>query len=318
MRRPWTEEDDQKLRSLREQNLSLHVIATRLERPETSTAQRWHKLTKRQDVQARRASNGTVRFWNNSELRQLRDMLDQKFPAPAIARALGRPLSSTHYKIHSVTNTGAKVGPWTEQEHQQFLALRRQGQSNSAIATALNRSLDGIVSRNLRYSSNAASDPFTDRYWNESEDATLIKLRDEGKALPEIAAAMSKRSPIAVRNRLKALKSGKVLPRGRPYRRWTSVEVDRLRDMYAEGLSTTEIAAKLDRSVAMVGQMRRSLQSPAERQKNSSKRWTSDERNMLLELRRQGLSFAHIASKLPGRTTEACKTAYKVFVRRPG
>lgn len=133
------------------------------------------------------------------------------------------------------------------------------------------------------------------RAWNEVEVASLIKMRELGRAVRDIAVALN-RLPQAVYDKSKHLiREGRLLRNKAP--NWTSKELELLKNL---SLGDGEVASKIRRTVAAVITKRVKMHL-LRRERNP---WTMAQDENLTKLRDNKLSLRSIAIEL-GRSESA-------------
>lgn len=136
--------------------------------------------------------------------------------------------------------------------------------------------------------------------WTTEEDDILAQGIAGGLSYEEIIQRLPPgrtRHSVAYRIQVLNLVPG-------PQKRWTTKESDIVAQGVAGGLSYEEFAQRLlpGRSTRSVGKRAHILKLTFK----DSKRWTTEEDEILAQGVRGGLKYAEIAKRLPGRTVNAC------------
>lgn len=151
------------------------------------------------------------------------------------------------------------------------------------------------------------------RRWTEEQDATVIRLRDSGHNIEQIAAQLPGRTYRAVQGRIQnQLRSRLHNPlRGTPLQ---SEELQKLAELKKQALTWDQIHAHFpersydaiqnayrDRVISTTGATRRGSEAP----------WTDAEKKQLLHLRNElSLSFVQIAERMKQRSYRAYQRQY--------
>ena len=99
--------------------------------------------------------------------------------------------------------------------------------------------------------------------WTLEEDTKLFNLRSQNVSLDEIARQLGRSKP-SISDRLCSLKYrykptikpqliNKAITKTRKHKKWTTQEINTLKRLKAQGMSMTEIAKILNRSIASIG-----------------------------------------------------------------
>ncbi|KXS97159.1 hypothetical protein AC578_3061 [Pseudocercospora eumusae] len=148
---------------------------------------------------------------------------------------------------------------FTPEEDARLLAARPQDFGWTALRNQFpGRSLNSLRSRYFRLQSLAGnSEPaFQANRWDENQTDQLRHLSAQGLSIAEISTKLG-RSYESIQCKLRTFKNSPWGPANqiRPRKRWTKDEVSRLKALYEEGLSTRDIAMKLNKSVEAAQQL---------------------------------------------------------------
>ncbi|KAK3072717.1 hypothetical protein LTR53_006299 [Teratosphaeriaceae sp. CCFEE 6253] len=154
------------------------------------------------------------------------------------------------------------------------------------------------------------------RRWSDSDLRELHRLRAEGQTMKQIAPVLH-RTPLAV---LEATHEYPTLASiGRQRRPWTAQDTSELIRMRGEGLTKKDIAGRLQ---VTLGAVRRAIVAENLPSRIPDPRYTSQELQTLYRLRTSGLTYKAIAARLQRSAGALCRAAKSMgvketVVRRP-
>ena len=252
------------------------------------------------------------RPWTESEVSQLLRLRDDLHLSwRAIAQALHRRPHLVRQKyiltLPILSQTTAKLRPWTSAEKSTLGDMVQAGHSAQEISAVLGRS---VIAVDLKIKQLRKPSPPV--YWTPEEDAIVTAALDQGRgieALDDLQAALPNRSRASIAKRYYQHRSQWDLkPRGHnlslQYAPWTAAEVEILKAAVERGetvknLNLEDFPGKSQRAVsARMSAMRRA-------EGMQHKRWTEDEDEMLREAMAQGWKRKEMKERLPGRTKQA-------------
>ena len=143
--RPWSEQDLETLRQMKEEGDSLEYMAWMFRR------------RKREIVKLMASDTGEVREnrgkrWSDEEEQLLRRRYEQKVPLEDIARELRRGEYGVYFRMERLGLTGDECGYppdilWTEKSLRQLVELARQGMTPEEIALKIGMPVDSVRGR---------------------------------------------------------------------------------------------------------------------------------------------------------------------------
>lgn len=231
-RADWTSEDDALLIQLRTfDRTPVSVIAIALGRTEEAVYARCGKLS---------ALVMTRKEWSDDEIARLKALFASGKSCAQIARALGRTVGSTRWKIEDLglVRPGAS-GRWSEDDVAKLIRMHAEEATNAAIAEATGRTESGVKDK-LRQLGLAlpGADPW------DAEDDARVRAAAEGRISVEELADDLGRTPAAVRSYAHKIGVRLVIAGSA----WTDDDKEKLRAEFAAG-SIETAAAALGRSV---------------------------------------------------------------------
>jgi hypothetical protein len=138
--------------------------------------------------------------------------------------------------------------------------------------------------------------------WTDQEEESLQKLKKKGLTWKQIVTKLPGRTSKACRGHYRNLEEVS----------WAVEDDQLLQKLRQQGLSARQIAQRFPGHDPSSCRHRIIALDPTDSLNvNYAKRWTDEEEESLQTLKRQGLTFAQIAARLPGRTTGACKEHYR-------
>ncbi|KAK0942080.1 hypothetical protein LTR29_006325 [Friedmanniomyces endolithicus] len=232
----------------------------------------------------------------------------EKRPTKAIAGELGRTCVSVRDRSSRLDLKGAlpivRKPHFSTEDWDKVAAMRAAGETFRAIAHALQVSLGTVLSQRQLMSTKPETKP--DRTVTSAGILEMISLRNDQKLKLTQIAIRTGKSIRAVEYALRSPLNPERKPLKTPPRAYTQAEdeeIIRLREQ--DGLTYAQIATQMqERSTNGVqGRYYRYLQDRGPiRTKDKSWRYTKDEAEQLIRLRKEGhLSFAQIAELFPGR-----------------
>ena len=159
----------------------------------------------------------------------------------------GRSKLAVVHHLHGALRTSASLPPirrasppWTEDESEKLSNLIREGNTTRSLAMVMSKRTEGAVKshRNRLLITNRA--PRVWSYWTKDEDDELVRLRQEGKSMADVAGMLPKRTYKAVTGRYFRI-SERLSPDLR-VELWTPEEDKELAKLWREGKSMTAIA----------------------------------------------------------------------------
>lgn len=141
------------------------------------------------------------------------------------------------------------------------------------------------------------------KYWTEEQDKLAIKMRTEGYTIKEIAARLS-RTYSATRLRL-----AEIAPETKQ-RAWTDEEVETVLSLKKLGRSHAHIARQVNRSTNSIAGLLARVHKGEKvggSGRTSSRWWTQEEKDKLVQLRKEGLTAKEIAEHFPNRSEATIK-----------
>lgn len=98
---------------------------------------------------------------------------------------------------------------------------------------------------------------------------------------------------------------------------WSEAEHQKVQDLLEQGLSSGRIAKQLENRTfyAVRRHLAESRRTPGERAGSSTKSWTPEEDEILASKRAVGLKHAEILPSLPGRSIEAVRQRWRLYLR---
>lgn len=206
---------------------------------------------------------------------------------------------------------------WTAAEDRKILELHHQGLTSSQIALQMPDRTPENVSWRLRQGRRDAEPRSTRERWTPEQDALLMGKRDAGLEMKQICQFFPGRSLSAVRARNnQLLRGGAQMAKHRngrkPWRAWSPEQKQRLIDMkVTDGLSIEAISKNLGRTYSATqyiwNKCRQSLPADVVKRLRPEHGWTSEEDDILIELRGKGVPYNEIALDLPERSTRSIK-----------
>ena len=138
--------------------------------------------------------------------------------------------------------------------------------------------------------------------WSDKDYEILKKLREEGVSCRSIAENFGVNHS-TISRKLCDLENG-IIPRKQP---WSRLEIDRLKEMMRDGLTIKEMSAQLKRSFESVKSMKVRIEKEQEPSRTPWSKWSTEEKNQVIELFNKGFSDEKIAEKI-GRPWQSVKS----------
>lgn len=228
-------------------------------------------------------------------------------------------------RFDKVLRRARKWKPWTRTEDENLIRLRSEGQNFATIREQFqHRTYSAVRGRIVRLIKLGRLKPVTKAIvWTKDEDEALLRLRAQGKSMPQIVSAIPRRSYAAAKARLQgSLRELASLPLITPKSpAWIKHEDEAILNLRGQGKPLSEISSAIPgRSYDAVRSRMRDLKAlgfvpPAARLATRWTAWTKDEDEKLLKLLREGKPVEAIAEAMPQRSLQAVRSRRLEFVR---
>ena len=231
-RAEWSHEDDALLIQLRKfDRAPVETIAAELDRTVEAVYARCGKL----EILVMERKE-----WDAAETARLKALFADGLSCAAIARALGRTVGSTRWKIEELelSRPGAS-GRWSDDETATLIRMHAEEASAAAIAAATGRTPAGVKDKQRQL---GLAEPGADP-WDAADDARLRAAADGRESVAALASDLG-RSEAAIRSRAHKL-GVRLAVAGSA---WTEADRGTLRSTLADGGSIEDAAAALKRS----------------------------------------------------------------------
>ncbi len=296
--RRWRHAEDQLLRELYADQLSVERIAHRLGRtPDAVLARRRHL-----HIPARRA-----RRWSQFDDALLSAAAAAGVPTALLAERLGRSPEQVRARRRMLVGTAPAGRPYLAHEDEAIRLCLSEHGDLAALAHRLGRSPDAL---RLHAQHLGLHHPPPRRRWTEWEDAVIRDGYTSALPYAEIARQLPHRTPTSVAARARKLDLISYA------RRWSIHEDHHLRLLTARGSTLEDVAQRLGRTpeairrhAARLG-IYPPLPAPAPRY---ARRWTREE-DELLRLH-QALNPARLAELLGRSDTAVCRRSCALGLR---
>jgi hypothetical protein len=149
---------------------------------------------------------------------------------------------------------------WTPEEIRQVYELHDDGLNHDAIAARLSGRSYGSVAWLIRLRASSAPVAVRPRAWSPEESQELLALKESGVPLREIKKKFPLRTEASVKQKLQNIKSEIMVVKAHDgtgqgsslYRHWTDEDITLLHRLAQRGLTMSEVAEKLSRTVASI------------------------------------------------------------------
>lgn len=229
---------------------------------------------------------------------------------PASKSEIEKPLDSSEPRKR-------RLVPWTSEEIQKAHRLIDDGLNRHAVAASLPGRTYKSLQRTIHVEAHNPPAKRGSQAWHPEEIQKLLDLNNSGLSNKEIYSNFPTRTPGSVANMLKyARASPEYLERRAssglkrlPVKPWSAKEVALLCSLAKEGLSSGQVADKLDRSMRSVLRYYHNMHSlpwP------SLTQWTPQETEDLLRMRTSGTELPEIA-KIMHRSLDTVTERWKLI-----
>jgi len=200
---------------------------------------------------------------------------------------------------------------WSPEDVEKLQQLRSEGNRFASIASTLQRSVNAVTNKYHSILGETRAAKHGKRYFTDAEDKLIMNLRESGALFPDISAALPQpRLPSVIRNRLMRLKhpaTAKCRPKGSKGRSWLASDDETLLALRGQQqLSWSEIQTHLP-GFSLTSLMTRHNRLVGPRVKHTSRPYTREEDEMLVRLRREGLTWPEVQAAMPSRSPRRLK-----------
>jgi len=268
----------------------------------------------------------TYRFWSQEEQRQMWEYYHTGMTMKQIAAILGRSFAGIRHKLHVSRDAARQQKPhpprknakvWSQEEVCRLTEYIKADMPLKAIADNLGRpgvSVKSKINRlGLRRGHHFRKYDVPEQRskydsWTEGQVKMLKKCTEDKCTLNSLVTVFPKRSPAGIISKLKRL--GLSYQRVRTARfdlgRWTSSEdmalsayiQDRFKDPPRTGPTVATLASRLGRTPIAVTNRIRRLRERSMSAQNATKRWSAEDRLLLLQYASEGMRYKEIGSRL--------------------
>ena len=211
---------------------------------------------------------------------------------------------------------------WTDEEVDYLVELREEEElSWEEIAEFFpERKWGGVKQKYERLNRDPLAPKTKERrLWTPEEDERLLELKREDKSWEEMAEFLKGRTPSAIKTHYYYITGEDKQAPASTRRKYTEEDDNLLLEALREGLSTTEVAQRLETTVETVNRRVASLReqkrfNPASISKKY-RSYTIDELNLIHELRERGMSWKLIRRvHFPERNVNTMRQRYKKYL----